>query len=316
MFGVPTVVLFVAAALAAQAPAQDRPVRTFATRSIVHFIAFAPDAKTITGWSAEGFMRWEALSGKEVERQPVILKACGRRTAVLPRSEDGRTITANCGSKLLFFDIVTGEPRGERAIDAKQTPAVYAASADGADFAAVVAGALSEVRLSALGSTDVKTTIRNEQEVQQVSFAPSGDRLATGAVDGVRLWQLPEGRLLHKIPNGTFHAFSADGALIAVERGRDVGVFETATGTEKLRLAAPVSQLRFGAGSTLLAGWNNQQLTVWDVSAGKPVVNLRGDQLVSAALAPDGSLLAVVGMQLAGESAMTTVAVWRLATSR
>ena len=293
-----------------QAPA-DRPVRTWMTRAIVHFTAFGEDGR-LTGWSSEGFMRWDPLTGKEVERQPVILKACGRRSAVMPRSEDGRTITANCGSKLLFFDIATGESRGERPIDPKQAPAVYAPSDDASMFANVAAGALTEVRLSPLPSGHVASTIRNEQEVQQVSFAPARRLLATGAVDGVRLWQLPDGTLLHKIPDGTFHAFSPNGSLIAVERGRDVGVFDTATAVEKLKLAAPVSQLRFSRDGKLLAGWNNQQLTVWEVATGKPVVNLRGDQWVSAAISHDNALLAVVGMQLAGDSAATTVAVWRL----
>jgi WD40 repeat protein len=303
--------LAVVTTLALQQPPVDRPMRTWMTRAIVHFTAFGDDGR-LTGWSSDGFMRWDPQSGKEVERQPVIFKACGRRSAVLPRTEDGRTITANCGSKLVFFDIVTGEKRGERAIDPKHAPAVYAPSADASLFANVAAGALTDVRLSDLAVADVKSTIKNEQEVQQVSFAPSGRLLATGAVDGVRLWQLPEATLLHKIPDGTFHAFSPDGSLIAVERGRDVGVFETATGVEKLTLAAPVSQLRFSRDGTLLAGWNNQQLTVWDVTTGKPVVTLRGDQLVSAALSADNSLLAVVGMQLAGDAAATTVATWRL----
>jgi WD40 repeat protein len=231
---------------------------------------------------------------------------------VLPRSEDGRTITANCGSKLVFFDIVTGESRGERVIDPKQAPAVYAASSDASLFANVAAGSLTDVRLSNLAAAHVQSTIKNEQEVQQVSFAPAGGVLATGAVDGVRLWRLPGGTLLHKIPDGTFHAFSPDGSLIAVERGRDVGVFDTATATEKLKLAAPVSQLRFSRDGKLLAGWNNQQLTVWEVASGKAVVNLRGDQLVSVAISRDSTLLAVVGMQLSGDSAATTIAVWRL----
>lgn len=300
----------VAALVMPQTPA-DRPIRSWMTRAIVHFTAFGADGR-LTGWSSEGFMRWDVQSGREIERQPVTLKACGRRSVVLPRSEDGRTITANCGSKLLFFDIVTGELRGERPIDPKHAPAVYAPSADGSLFANVAAGALTDVRLSALTAADVKSTVRNEQEVQQVSFAPSGGLLATGAVDGVRLWRLPEATLLHKIPDGTFHAFSPDGSLIAVERGRDVGVFDTATATEKLKLAAPVSQLRFSPDGKLLAGWNNQQLTVWDVTSGKPVVNLRGDQLVSVAISRDSALLAVVGMQLAGESATTTIATFRL----
>ena len=308
----PSVVIAAALVVAAQPAPGTQPIRAWNSRALVHFTAFAPDGKSLMGWSSEGYMRWDPITGKEIERLPVILKACGSRSAVLPRTEDARTITANCGSKLVFFDIASGQARGERPIDAKQVPAIYAIAPDTSLFVSVTAGSLTEVRISDLKSADVKSTIKNEQEVQQLSFAPSGQVLATGAVDGVRLFQLPEGRLLHKIPDGTFHSFSPDGSLIAVERGRDLGVFETATGVEKLKLVAPVSQLRFSGDGKLLAGGNNQQLTIWDVASGKVVLTLRGNQLVSAAISPDSSLLAVVGMQLTGDSAATTIAVWRL----
>ena len=59
-------------------PAQpaDRPVRTTSTRALVHLVAFAPDNATVVAWDSTGFAKWNPETGKTVDRQPVIGKAC------------------------------------------------------------------------------------------------------------------------------------------------------------------------------------------------------------------------------------------------
>src|SRR5688572_13719346 len=94
-------------------PPADRPVRATSTRALVHAVAVAPDNATVVAWDSGGFAKWNPETGKTVDRQPVIGKACaGRGVPVLPRSEDGRTIAVNCAGKLSFFDMATGEARG------------------------------------------------------------------------------------------------------------------------------------------------------------------------------------------------------------
>lgn len=296
----------------AQSP--DRALRTTATRAIVQHVAFAPDSATVMAWEWAGYARWNPETNKTVDRQPVIGKACAgtKGTPTLPRSEDGRTVAVNCGGKVVFFDLATGAPRGELAVDPKQTPTVYTASPDGALIATVSAGATSTVQVVDAKTGEGRARIQNEQEVQQMSFSVSGDRLVTGAVDGVRVWQLPDGKLLQTIPGGTFHALSADGHVLAMERGREVAIVELATGAVKHTLPGTVSQLRFSPDGTLLAGWNNQQLTVWEVSSGTVRLTLKASQLVTVALAPDAKHLAAVAMELAGGGAQTTIGVWRI----
>ena len=77
-------------------------------------------------------------------------------------------------------------------------------------------------------------------------------------------------------------------------------------------MLATVSQLRFSHDGRLLAGWNNQQLTVWDVATGTVRLTLKASQLVAVALAPDARHLAAVAMELAGGGAQTTIGVWKL----
>ena len=304
---------FLSAEQAKPAQPPDRPVRTTSTRALVHLVAFAPDNVTVVAWDSAGFAKWNPETGKTVDRQPVIGKACGGRgVPVLPRSEDGRTVAVNCGGKLSFFDIATGEPRGEFKFDPKQTPTVYTVSPDGAAIATVAAGTTATVQISDVKTGERRAVIQNEQEVQQLSFAPIGRLLATGAVDGVRIWQMPDGQLLRTVTGGTFHALSRDGQTLALERGRDVAVIEVSSGAVKQTLPATVSQLRFSEDGTLLAGWNNQVLTVWETTTGKVRLTLKSSQLVTVALAPDSKHVVAVSMDLAGGGAQTTVGVWRI----
>lgn len=311
-------ILIMAAWLAAEqgSPVQqpDRPLRTTATRSLVHLAAFAPEAATVVAWDSDGFARWNPETGKVVDRQPVIAKACsgGRRAPLLPRSEDGRTLTVNCEGKLYFFDMRTGDSRGELKFDPKQTPVIYTQSPDGASIATVVAGAIATIHITDAKSGERRALIQNEHEVQQMSFASSGRLLAAGAVDGVRLWQLPEGQLLRTVAGGTFHALTSNGQTLALERGRDIAIIDVASGAVKQVAPATVSQLRFSEDGRILAGWNNQQLTVWDVATAKVLLTLSASQLVTVALAGDGKHLAAVAMDLAGGGAQTTVGVWRI----
>ena len=291
----------------------DRPIRTTSTRALIHVAAFSPDNTTVNVWDSGGFARWNPETNKVLERQPAIAKACAeKRVPLMPRSEDGRIVAVSCEGKVAFFDMASGDARGEIKVDPKQSPTLYTQAARGTAVAVVAAGATSTIQLIDAKTGERGAVIENVQEVQQRSFSASGDRLVTGAVDGVRVWQLPEGTLLRTMPGGTFHALSADGQTLAMERGRDVAIVDMATGTVKRSLPGTVSQLRFSHDGTLLTGWNNQQLTVWDVATGSVTLTLKASQLATAALAPDGKHLAVVAMELAGGGAQTTLGVWRI----
>ena len=315
---VTAIAVLIAAApyLAAQATKPqppDRPIRTTSTRALVQLASFNVDNLSVNGWDADGYARWDPQSNKVLEREPVIAKACGgKRAPLLPRSEDGRTVAVNCAGKLAFFDMTSGTPRGELKFDPKETPTLYTQSPDGASIAAVTAGATATIRVVETKTGEHRALIQNEQEVQQMSFSSSGQLLVTGAVDGVRVWQLPAAQLLRTIPGGTFHALTADGLTLAMERGRDVAIIDLPTGRVKQTLPGNVSQLRFSQDGTALAGWNNQQLTVWDVATGEVKLTLKASQIVTVALAADAKHLAAVAMELAGGGAQTTVGVWRL----
>jgi len=289
----------------------DRPLRTTSTRALVHHAAFASD-NTLVAWDSAGFGRWDFATGKTVDRQPVIAKACGvMRAPLLPRSDDGRTLAVNCAGKLFFFDMSSTELRGEWRYDPKQIPALYTQSADGALIAGVPSGSMSTIVVVDPKSGERRATIQNEQEVLQLSIASGGQLLVAGAVDGARVWQLPEGKLLHTIPGGTFHALSPDNQTLALERGRDVVIVDVVSGGVKQTLPGAVSQLRFSNNGAVLATWNNQQLTVWDMATAKPLLTLKSSQLQTVALSADAQYLAAIALELAG-APQTTVGVWKI----
>lgn len=289
----------------------DRPLRTTSTRALVHHAAFAPDNSVVV-WDSGGFGRWDFNTGKTVDRQPVIAKACGvMRAPLLPRSDDGRMLAINCAGKLFFFDMVSTELRGEWKYDPKQIPALYTQSPDGALIAGVPSGSMSTIVIVDPKSGERRATIQNGQEVLQLSVASGGQLLVAGAVDGVRLWQVPDAKLLHTIPGGTFHALSPDNQTLALERGRDVVLVDVASGTVKQTLPGAVSQLRFSNNGAVLATWNNQHLTVWDMGTAKPLLTLKSSQLQTVALSADAKYLAAIALELAGMP-QTTVGVWKI----
>ena len=293
------------------APPADRPLRTTATRMLVHHAAFAPD-NTVVVWDSAGFGKWNFETGKTVDRQPVFAKACATmRTPLLPRSEDGRTIGVSCAGKLFFFDMSTTAARAEWRYDPKLTPTIYTQSPGGPLIAGVEAGSTSVIHLIDAKSGARQGTIQNTQEVEQLSAAASGRFLVAGAVDSVRVWQVPEAQLLHTIPDGTFHALSADDKMLAIARGRDVAIVDVASGKIAQTLSGPVSQLRFSGNGAVLAGWNNQQLTVWDVPGGKTLLTLKSSQLQTVALSADGQYLLAIALELAG-APQTTLGVWKV----
>ena len=231
-----------------------------------------------------GLREWNPETGKTVDRQPAIVKACGAKAApALPRSEDGRTIGAHCGGKLVFFDMATGNLRGELTGDPKQTPTIYTQSADGALIGVITAGATSTIHVVDAKSGERRAQIQNEQEVQQMSFAPSGG--ADHRRRGRRSRVVGAVRAVAAHDPGWHVSRPHRGrATLALERGRDVAVVDLASGEVKKTLPATVSQLRFSEDGAVLAGWNNQTLTVWEVATGKVLLTLKSSQLVTAAL--------------------------------
>lgn len=289
---------------------QERPLRRFTVPTLVTTVAWAPDGATVLAWDPAGWSAWDAASGRMRGREPVVGKVC-ERTAVLPRSADGRVVSAQCRDRLYFFEAATGRAIGELQLREKQTAALYTASADGTTTALVMAGATGTVAIGSKGS-GTAAELPVEGEIERISVSAPGTRLTIGTVEGVEIRELPGGKRLHTVEGRASHTLSADGRLLAVVSDRGAQLFDVESGRSLRSFEGRVSFLRFSPDSKRLIGWTNQRVVSWDVTSGAQQLVVTSDEFVDASVSPDGSRLATVSLDRRGEGTTSVVAVWRL----
>src|SRR5438874_2714129 len=64
----------------------------------------------------------------------------------------------------------------------------------------------------------VERTLHHDKQVWSLCFSPNGDWLASGGVDGVRIWRVADGALLRALPHPagvTWVVCSGDGESVA-----------------------------------------------------------------------------------------------------
>src|SRR5262249_43225459 len=98
--------------------------------------------------------------------------------------------------------------------------------------------------------------------------------------------------------------FAHDGKMLAVSGGREIALFDPASGKELRRLAAKDGAfwaLAFSPDGRLAAGHSDEQLWLWDAATGKEVARWKGDRrgfptlawgFTHVAWSPDGRFLA------------------------
>ncbi len=295
---------------AAPAAQDQKPIRRFSLPALVTTAAFAPDGATITIWDPGGWSSWDAATGNRKGREAVIGKEC-ERTAVLPRSADGRVVAAQCKDRLLFFDAATGRAIGERPVAERQTAAMYTASANGSVAAVVRAGATNTVSVGSIASGP-STDLQIDGEVEHLSLTSTGDRLSIGTIKGVEVRESQSGKLLRTFAGRASHALSADGRLLAIGSDRGAQIFDVDSGQRIAEVEGRVSVLRFSPDAKRLVGWTNQRVITWDATTGAQQLVLKSDEFVEASASPDGTRLVTVSLDRRGEATTSVVAVWKL----
>src|SRR4051812_4870484 len=151
-------------------------------------------------------------------------------------------------------------------------------------------------------------------QVLSLAYSPDGRTLASGdAYQTVRLWDVETGEsralLRPRRPRArtelgvTGLAFHPDGRTLATAGGRDLSLWDAASGKEQLRLdghAGPPRVVTFTPGGTLISGARDGgmvdgEVIVWGDGEGgrRPGRRLSGLPVWSLSPAPDGATVAL-----------------------
>lgn len=164
-------------------------------------------------------------------------------------------------------------------------------------------------------------------------FSADGKRLAVNGPEDIRLWDVGNAKLLHRLPTAdpmdhrtrvTAFALNADGSLLAAGNyGGILKVWDVATGKERFSVRGsgdrphPIAALAFLAGKGLVsvsqaAPWSvpTYEINVRNLETGRVIRTLKGKDTSSAgpvSLSRDGRYAAVVSL------AFEIVTVWDIA---
>ena len=154
-------------------------------------------------------------------------------------------------------------------------------------------------------------------EVHSVAFSPDGTTLASGAGDGVKLWDVSTRTLSATLPRGAASlAFSPDGTILASGAGVEIELRDVATDQIIATLSGhthPIRSLAFSPDGGILASGTADAIRLWDVETQTSTATLPLG-VTSVAFSPDGTTLASGsgdGVQLWDLETQTDVATYR-----
>jgi dipeptidyl aminopeptidase/acylaminoacyl peptidase len=268
---------------------------------------------------------WSVATGRELRKWPPSAQERGERIALLGSASV--IVVDGWARDLRHVDLETGEelwqaehPEGVGVSTLSPDSSLFAVG-DGEGGVAVYDTRSGELRCRL---NDVKGT---SGRVPLLAISPDNSTLAAGvsgesSVGEVWLWDVPSGRLIHRLqpmfPNDSIAslAFSPDGRSIAATDGFGFStiVWEVTTGRPRLELAdSPdhsdsAERVAFSHDGRFLVGLGYGAIRFWDLSTGKKCKELSGHdgEITSVAFTHDGRRM-ITG------SADTTALVWDLA---
>jgi WD40 repeat protein len=291
--------------------ATGRQVRRFGGRAgDVVELAFSADGRTLAvAFCGRAIELWDVATGKRNDAPD------GHRGAIgsLSFSHDGSVLAT--GSRddrtVVVWDLTTKAPRCVCA-DGASSVVSTALSPDGGTLAAgdaFPAPGATETAIRLWDTRERKLLRRiaaHRSSVDVLAFAPDGNRLASAAEDGVRLWDAAGApvRDVSRDEGRSTVAFSLDGQrfLTFGTRGR-IAFWQPANG-EHLRTFAPVGELGSSVpyaaflsdGKTFMTWWpgEGRELRFRDVASGETLrsffIASRLGNDTPCALSPDGKL--------------------------
>ncbi|HEX4591824.1 MAG TPA: PQQ-binding-like beta-propeller repeat protein [Gemmataceae bacterium] len=247
----------------------------------------------------------------------------GRGTHAIVFSPDGKTLaTGGAGQTLRLWDAATGKEISPPAGHPGPITTV-ALSGDGK----LLATCSDQDRFVRLWDTATGREIHRLEHptgVDEVTLSPDGTRLASASEQTVHIWEIPDGRLLHKLVDhaalGSYLRFSSDSKTLATgSQANTLALWDCATGKLIRELPAPPNSL------AALFTFNDGRLLAYDKATAdeeaESVINLwdiTGNRLVRRFAGHSGGVNSVImsadGRMLASRGPDKTIRVWEVAT--
>jgi len=262
-----------------------------------------------------GDLRAMSLQGADFRqaqfRHTLFATALGR-SPVVAISPDGQSLAAgDHEGRLLLWDLPRG--RLQQVLDGGQSKAICALafSANGAGLA--VATEVGQIYLRPLqGNYQADLLVGHSTAVRALAFSADGRHLASGDDLGtIRLWTLPSGHCtgVLTVHQGAIHSLCFNPAgthLLSSGDDQQACTFDVATGHRVHSFQGRATTWVHTAGfvppppspdlppQPFAAGYEEQGLTLWDMTTGRPrwILPLEGSPVMAMALSPNGRYLA------------------------
>jgi WD40 repeat protein len=257
---------------------------------MVRAVAFSPDGKTLAAASNDGIVRlWEVTTSTE------------HVLAMTPR-----------GCLPLVRHLVTAQQSALIQHNAGVTSVAW-----GADGKILAFGDINgNVVLWDVATGKALRSFQVQQGAANVAFSPDGKLLAAGAYHGnkdseVKVWEAATGKEIFSLPGQSGGilsvSFSPDGKTLATASGgffagdqptyAEVKLCNVTTGQVKLSLVGKermsVNSVALSRdGKILVTGHSGRVAQLWDADTGKELLHIDTPSGCTAAISPDGKLLA------------------------
>jgi WD40 repeat protein len=257
---------------------------------IVRAVDIARTGKWVVSATSSGEVSiWDSQSGKEVRR----LEARKGAAFDIAGSCDGKFVVLASQAGLRVWDAETGEVKWEPDLYDEPVWAVSCSPA-GSQIAAGTSSGL--IRILDLAKQE---EVLSPVLVGKLSVDPQGERIASAVRDRVHLWSLANGTLLkeYRLPREGAVAlcWQRSGNVLTLVSKRDRATIvmpDSETRTISLKgVRQVVFPAQFSYSGTLLAGAQDQKVSIWRVETGERLHIIEGREgyVSHIHFSPDGS---------------------------